>query len=392
MAETLGTKAPAARTVRVVEGARSRLQRLSQRLTPPPMALLELIQGAMVSQAISVAAQLGVADIVKDEPLPVDEIARQVQAHPEALYRLLRLLASLSIFEELDGRRFALTPMADALRADAPNSMRGMAVLMGHPIHWEDWAHLIDSVRTGDPALPKLRGMGAFEYLFANPEYGAVFFQGMGNLSAIETEPILGAYDFSAFGTIVDVGGGNGALLSRILQQSPASRGVLFDERAGMSGAEAVFAQAGVADRARIDAGGLFDPVTPGADAYLLKHIVHDWPEEQALQILRNVRQAAGDNGRLLLMEFVPPEGNAPHPGKLVDLWLMLLVGGRERTRAQYSELLSRAGFELEQVVPTASPLSIVEARPRPKGRRSAEPGVNAANYSALAAYGRKWM
>lgn len=357
-------KVPPARVVRAVEGARARLQRLCQLMVPAPLALLELAQGSMMTQAIYVAAELRVADVLRDGPLSAEEIARKVNANPEAVYRLLRLLASYSIFAELSDRRFKLTPMAEALRSDTPNSMRGMAVLMGHPIHWEDWGHLVDSVRTGEPSLPKLRGMGAFEYLESNPEYGAVFYQGVTNLSDLETAPILAAYDFSRYHTIVDVGGGRGALLAGILQRSTNSRGILFDSRAVNSGAEAVMADAGVADRCTIESGGLFDPVTPGGDAYVLKHIVHDWPDSKTLEILKNVRDAISADGRLLLIEFVPTEGNAQHPGKLVDLWLMLLVGGKERTPAQYSELLASAGFRLDRVVQTASPVSIVEARP----------------------------
>jgi SAM-dependent methyltransferase len=332
---------------------------------PAHFALLDLIEGSMVTQAIYVAAQLGLADVLADEPLTVEEIARRVRTDPDATYRLLRLLASHSIFSEQDDGRFTMTPMAHALRPDGPNSLYGMAVLMGHPIHWEDWGHLVDSVRTGEPIMPKLRGMGAFEYLAANPEYSALFMRGMGDLSSLETEPVLTGYDFSRYGTIVDVGGGGGALLAAILQRAPRSRGVIFDDRARMFGAEAVLADAGVADRCTIADGGLFDPVTPGGDAYLLKHIVHDWPEDRALAILKNVRDAVNPDGRLLLMEFVVPEDNEPHPGKLVDLWLMLLVGGKERTERQYAELLAAAGFELVRVTPTASPLSIVEARPR---------------------------
>jgi SAM-dependent methyltransferase len=288
-----------------------------------------------------------------------------VKTDPEATFRLLRLLASHLIFTQQDDGRFAMTPMAEALRQDSPNSLYGLAVLMGHQTHWEDWGHFVESVRTGEPSLPKLRGMGAFEYLEANPEYGGVFMRGMGDLSRMETEPILAGYDFSRYGTIVDVGGGGGALLARILQQAPRSKGVIFDSRAPMFGADAILAEAGVADRCTIAEGGLFDPVIPGGDAYILKHIVHDWPEDRALAILRNVRDAINADGRLLLMEFVVPEGNEPHPAKLVDLWLMLLVGGKERTKSQYTELLATAGFELVQVTPTAAPLSIVEARPR---------------------------
>jgi len=333
------------------------------RSVPEPVELLHLILGSMTTQAIYVAADLGIADVLADGPLTAAEIARRVDADPEAVYRLLRYLVSHSVFGQ-ENDRFTLTPTGDALRSDAPMTMRGIARLMGHPIHWEDWGHLADSVRTGEPSLPKLRGMGAFEYMAANPEYGMVFGQGMGNLSELETVPLAAAYDWTRFGTIVDVCGGRGALLAAVLQQAPDSRGVLFDERAAEMGAAATLEAAGVTDRCSIESGNFFGPPPAGADAYLLKHIVHDWPEPQALQILKNVRDATGPDGRLLLMEYVVPEETTQHISKQVDLWLMLLVGGKERTSGQYSDLLAGAGFELTGVIPTASPVSIVEARP----------------------------
>lgn len=331
---------------------------------PAPFALLDLIQGSIVTQAVHAAARLDVAETLADGPLPAAEIAGRVGAHPEATYRLLRMLASYGIFAERGDGSFELTPMAEALRAGAPQSMRRIALLMGHPVHWEDWSHLTESVQTGEPSLPKYRGMSAWEFFGANPEYGAVFGQGMTNLSELETEPVVAAYDFSRFGTIVDVGGGRGTLLAAVLQQAPGSRGVLYSP-SSREDAEQELAAYGVADRCTIEEGTLFDPVPAGADAYLLKHVVHDWPEPQALEMLRNVRKSVSPDSRILLMEFVlDGDLNEPHSGKLVDLWLLLLVGGRERTAQQYRELFAEAGFELTGITPTSSALSIVEARP----------------------------
>ncbi len=332
---------------------------------PASLALLDVVQGSIVTQAIYVAAELKIAEALHAKPLSAAEIAEAVGAAPDATHRLLRLLASYSIFTERSDGRFAMTPMADALRADAPNSLRSLAVLMGYHKHWEEWAHLVESVRTGEPSLPKLRGMSAFEHLQADPEYGAVFMGGMANLSDLETGPILTAYDFSGFKTLVDVGGGRGGLLAAILRQATETRGILFDARAAEAGAAEFLAAQGVADRCVIERGGLFDPIPEGADAYMLKHIVHDWPEAKVLEILKNVRDAISDDGRLLLMEFVPPSADERHPAKWVDLWLMLLVGGKERTSEQYADILSAAGFQLERVTPTAAPISIIQARPR---------------------------
>jgi hypothetical protein len=253
--------------------------------------------------------------------------------------------------------------MARALVEGAPMSMHGIALLMGHPIHWEDWGCLVEAVRTGEPSLPKLRGMGAFEYLESHPEYGAVFMGGMGAMSATETEPLLAAYDFGRFGTVVDFCGGRGDLLAGVLRKVPSARGILSDPRVAANGAADFLREQGLSERCSIADGGLFDPVPRGGDAYILKHIVHDWPEPQALEILGNVRDAMEPGGRLLLMEMVVPDKpNSPHPGKLTDLWLMLLVGGKERTRAQYADLLDRAGFTLERVVQTPAAVSVVEA------------------------------
>lgn len=329
-----------------------------------PFALLELAMGSMITQAIHVAAELRIAEALQDGPLLPEEIAERVGADGEAVDRLLRLLASHHIFEGQENGMYGLTPMADALRADHPLTMRDIAVLMGHPIHWEDWSRLLETVVTGEPSLPKLRGMGAFEYLEQNPEYGEVFLKGMGNMSDTETVPVVASYDFSRFGTVVDFCGARGGLLAGILRSAPQTRGILADPRVEGNGSAEFLAAQGVADRVTTHAGGLFDPVVRGGDAYVLKHIVHDWPEHQVLEILRNIRAAVEPGGTLLLIEMVIPEDerNAHHSGKLVDLWLMLLVGGKERTATQYRELVAQAGFRLERVVETGTAVSIVEA------------------------------
>jgi O-methyltransferase domain/Dimerisation domain len=331
---------------------------------PAPFAVLQLIMGSMVTQAISVAAKLKFADILSDGPLPAVEIARLAGADADATDRLLRTLSSFSIFTEHEDGQFALTPMAAALRSDVPMSMRGMALLLGHPLHWEDWGHLIDSIETGEPVLPKLRGMNGYEYLAANPEFAAVFEGGMGTLSDLETEPIADAYDYSQFNTIIDVFGGKGSLLAAILKRAENSRGILVDERAQHLGAAEFFEESGIGQRCSVDATNLFATPPSGGDLYILKHIVHEWPESQALEILQRVREAMSADSKLLLIEFVLPEGNIPHPGRLVDLWLMILMGGRERTAAQYASLLEKAGFRLNRVLDTASGASLVEALP----------------------------
>lgn len=331
---------------------------------PPPLALLELIMGSMVTQAIHAAARLDIAEILAEGPLTSGEIASRAGSDPGTTHRLLRALASYSVFAQHEDGRFGLTPMSEALRAGTPMSMRGMALLLGDPVEWEHWGHLVSAVRTGEPVLPKLHGVGGYEFLAANPDFAATFEGGMGDLSKLETEPIIAAYDFSGFGTIVDVFGGNGGLLAAVLQRAPGARGILADPRAGDLDAAGFLREAGVGDRCSVEESGLFEKPPAGGDAYIMKHIVHEWPEEQALEILRGTREVIGDEGRLLLMEFVIPDRPAPHPGWLVDLWLMILMGGRERTRDQYASLLARAGFRLAGVTATASAVSIIEAVP----------------------------
>lgn len=327
-------------------------------------ALLDLIQGSVITQALYVAARLSIADILSEGPLAAAEIAKRAGADPEAVYRLLRLLSGYSVFAENEDGRFGLTPMASALRDDAPDSMRGIALLMGHPLLSEDWGYLLTSVRTGEPSLPALRGMGAFEFLMANPEYGAAFMQGMGSLSAPETDPVVAAYDFSPFRTIVDLGGGRGALLAGILNRASGSTGILFDQPHATANAAGVLKAAGVADRCTIENGSYFEAVPAGGDAYLLKHTLHDFSEPQIRAVLKNVRKAISPGGSLFVIEYVLPGGNARHIGNVIDMWLLLLLGAKERTAGQYAELLASEGFKLTSIIPTNSPVSIIQAEP----------------------------
>ena len=332
--------------------------------TSAAFSLLDLMQGSVLTQAISAAAKLGIADVLADGPLPAEEIARRVGSDPEATYRLLRMLSGYSVFAAQQDGRFELTPLAHALREDAPDSMRGMAVLMGHPLLWEDWGHLLSSVRSGEANLPQLRGMGAFDFFMANPEYAAVFFQGFRGLSEAETDPVLAAYDFSKFRTIVDVGGGAGTLLAGMLSQAPSSHGVLYDSETATANAPQVFDAAGVAGRVTIENGTYFDKLPAGADAYVLKHILHDFKEPESVALLRNVREAVAPDGKVLVIEFVLSENNERHLGNVIDLWLLLLLGAKERTLPEYTELFAKAGLKITRAVPTTSPACIVEAVP----------------------------
>lgn len=327
-------------------------------------ALLHLIQGAVITQAISVAAGLGVADVLADGPLSARDIAARVGSDAGATHRVLRALTGHGVFAVRPDGRYENTPLSDKLREDAPDSMRGFALLMNHPMLWEEWGHLSDTVETGEANLPKLRGMGALDFFHAEPDYARVFFQAFGGLSASETDPILAAYDFSGFTTVVDVIAGRGNLLAGILGQAPDVKGVLYDSEVATVDSPALFEAAGVADRLTIEHGGYLGKLPAGADAYLFKHIIHDFTEADAVTALRNAREAIAPGGKLLVVEYVVPENNEKHLGHTIDLWLMLMLGARERTRAEYAELFAKAGFELTGVVPTSSPISVIEGIP----------------------------
>lgn len=323
--------------------------------------MLEMILGAWVAQGITVAAQLGVADALADGPLPADELARRVNADPDALDRLLRALVSEGVFRRTRDGRYALNPLADTLCKDAPVSIGAMARFVGSPQHREHWSHLGDAVRTGEAVIPGLRGMGPFEYISSEPELGKLFNDAMTSISELAIAPVVAAYDFARFATIADVGGGHGRLLSAVLDSAPAARGVLYDLPQVVEGAPELLGRYGTTDRVRVIPGSFFDSVPEGADAYLLKNIIHDWPDEQALTILRNIRAAAAPGTTLLLVEPVIPGHDREFVGKWTDMEMLIGTAARERTEAEYRRLYEQAGFRLTRVVPTASPFSLVE-------------------------------
>ncbi|WP_204802046.1 methyltransferase [Mycobacterium riyadhense] len=357
------SKLPPAKVVRAIEFARHQLDRLHRRMVPPQVAMMEMIMDAWAAQAISAAAELGVADALAKGPLSLGELATAVDADADALSRLLRALIARGIFRQRRDGRHDLTPLADRLRRDAEVSVAGMARWVGSRQQREHWSYLTDAVRTGRPVVPELRGKPAFDYLADEPELAEIFNQAMTSTSELSIAPVITAYDFSSYRTIVDVAGGHGRLLAAILTATPAARGVLFDLPQVVAGAPKVFREHDVADRVRIEEGSFFDEDLPdGGDAYVLKNIIHDWPDDDAVRILRNVRTAAGAGKKVLLVEFVIPPHDRESPGKWVDLEMLVVVAGRERTAAEYGRLLKRAGFDMTRVVETASPYSVVEA------------------------------
>lgn len=357
-------RVPPAELARAVEWTRHQLYRLHQRLAPAPAAMMEMIIATWRSQAITVAAQLGIADALANGPLPIDELADRVGADADALGRLLRALISRGIFRHRRDGRYELNSLADTLRSDAPVSMTWAAQFYGSAEQRERWTLLVDSVRTGNSVVPALRGKESFDYFAEEPELAELFNRTMTSISKLTDACVVAGYNFSGYRTIVDVGGGHGPLLAAILAATPTSRGVLYDLPVVVAQALSLLREHNVADRVRIAEGSFFDNVPSGGDAYVLKNIMHDWPDEKAVQILRNVRAAAGPRATVLLVELVIPDHDRDFPGKWADLEMLLNLAARERTAAEYRNLLSQAGFRMTRVVQTASPLSVVEARP----------------------------
>jgi O-methyltransferase/methyltransferase family protein len=359
----MASKVPPAKLVRVIDAARHHIGRLHRRLVPPPVAMIELIIEAWAAQAITAAADLGIADALAAGPRSADEVAAAVGADADAVGRLLRALTARGIFRQRRDGRYGLTPLGETLRRDAEVSLAGFARWVGSRQHREHWSHLTDAVRTGRAAIPQLRSKPAFDYLADEPELAAIFNDAMTGTSELAIAPVIAAYDFGSHSTIVDVGGGHGRLLAAILRATPNSRGVLFDLPHVVAGAPAVFREQRVEDRARIAEGSFFEAVPEGGDAYLLKTVIHDWSDDQAERILRNVRAAAGPGKCLLLVELVIPGHRRDFPGKWVDLDMLVGTDARERTADEYAALLGRADFEMTRVVETASPFSVVEGR-----------------------------
>jgi O-methyltransferase domain/Dimerisation domain len=326
----------------------------------PQEQLFRYITGCFASQAVFVAAKLGIADILASGPQSVDELAGTTTTHPPSLYRLLRALASLGIFAEEQDGRFTLTPLAEPLRRDVPGSMHATAVMMGSEFY-QAWGALLDSVRTGEPAFRSLYGCTYFEYLANHPEVSQTFDAAMTELNQRKTAAMLDAYDFSEFSTLADVGGGNGGTLIAILGRFPTMRGLLFDVPSVVERATDGIAKAGLAERCDVTGGSFLETVPAGADAYLLRHIVHNWDDEHALAILKNVHRAMGRKAKLLVVDRVIPPGNAPLFGKLQDLTMLVVHGGRERTETEFEQLFADAGFELSRVVPTSLDVCVLE-------------------------------
>jgi hypothetical protein len=326
------------------------------------LQMRSLAMGFVVSRAVQVAAELGIADALANGPRERVALAREVGADPPTLHRLLRALASFGVFEELADGRYANTARSEFLRSDVTGSIRNLARMYGAEASWRAWYALEDSVRSGEPGFVRVHGQTIFEYFAEHPEAARCFDEAMVASSRLMNDAIVEAYEWSQFGTLADIAGGMGSTLAAILRANPAVRGVLFDLDHVAERAHEHLREQGVAARCRIESGSFFEAVPEGADAYFMKHILHDWSDADCLRILANCARAMSDRAKLLVCEKLVPPGNDPNVAKTMDLVMLVMTdGGRERTEAEFRGLFTRAGLRMARAVPTPADNYILE-------------------------------
>ena len=330
----------------------------------PFAALTQLINGYQVSQAIHVAATLGIADLLKDGARTSDDLAAATGTHPRTLYRLLRALAAVGVFREEGDKRFALTPMGECLRSDAPETAGPWAVFIGRPYYRQAWSELLHSVETGVNAFGHVHGIDVWRYRAEHPDESAIFDRAMTSISSGIGNAVAEKYDFAPYHRLVDVGGGQGIFLARILAAHGNARGILFDQAHVVERAEGVLEAAGVRERCEVVGGDFFKAVPQGGDAYLLKAVLHDWNDPEAVAILRVCCGAMDRKARLLVVEAVIGPPNEGAVAKFADLNMLVVPGGQERTREEFATLFEAAGFRLERVIQTGTRFSVIEGSP----------------------------
>lgn len=329
---------------------------------PPPIVMLQMITGRWVAQTIGVAAELGLADDVTAGPKTADEIAAAKGLHGPSVYRLLRALASVGIFAEQEGGRFGHTPLSDALRSDVPYSMRGMARMVNMKAGIDAWCALEHSIRTGESAFEHVHGMGGFEYFDKHPRDLEIFANAMSSVTAHVGAAVAASYDFSGIETLADIGGSHGMILAIVLARHPELRGILYDRPGVVAGAKPLLEQHGIATRVECIGGDFFESVPSGADAYLMKSILHDWGDADCVRILKSIHAAAAPGSKLLVVEAILEPGNTPQFAKILDIEMLVVTsGGRERTLPEWQYLFEAGGFRFSRVVQTQAPMVVIE-------------------------------
>jgi len=324
----------------------------------------QLLFGKQMTYCLSGVARFGVADHMNATPMAVEEIAGKTGAHAPSLYRVMRMLASTGVFKEEQGKRFALTPAGELLKSDAPGTMRYHAMMLGDEWTTRAYEHFTDCLRTGQNGVSKAYGQHLFDVLAERPEQLDTFQAAMTSSSTIEGKAVIGAYDFSGIKRLADLGGGHGVLLASILRRYPQMQGVLFD-RAEIIAGMAKDQFAGCGGRITIEGGSFFERVPDGCDAYIMKHIIHDWDDEHCRTTLKLMRDKLPTDGRVLVCEMVVTDEPGPTPAKILDiLMLVITMGGKERTKDEFAELFASSGLRLDRIVPTEGPICVIEAVP----------------------------
>jgi hypothetical protein len=317
-----------------------------------------MLMGMWVSQILGATARFGVADAIARGITSSADLAREVDADPETLYRLLRAASTVGLLAETAPRTFGLTPLSECLRSDVPGSLRDFLIAETAPGHWLPWGQLYEAVKAGHSLAEEILGMPPWDYYAKNREEGLTFARGMGNLSALVSKDVTRLFDASPFNTIIDIGGSQGVLLRGLLAQNPKARGVIFDLPEVIEGAKAAVTD----DRIEFVSGSFFDSVPSGGDLYVLKSILHDWPDDKCAVILRNIYSASKPGAKLLIVETVLPDAIKPSPVTFMDMNMLVMLNGRERNAAEYKQLLGAAGFNVTRVTPTGGMFSLIEA------------------------------
>lgn len=330
---------------------------------PGPLLRI-MVESLVLHQSVFAVAELGVADLLVPSPQSTADLATKLRVDEDSLFRILRLLASQGIFAETAPRTFANNEISNFLRSNVPGSLRSMGRFRGTDFVYRSFGEILHSIRTGEPGRAKVLGMDGWEYLERNPGTAKIFDDAMTDLSAIAAPTIASAYDFSKWESLMDVGGGNGVLLAAILRAHRSLRGVLADQQHVLKRARERGFLSGLEKRSTMEPCDLFRNIPRGCRAYLMKSVIHDWNDEDAVRILTQCRRSVPKNGALLLVEFNLPEDSSPSRAKVTDVTMMVLTGGKERTIPEYSALLSRAGFRLNEVAKTASDFNVMEALP----------------------------
>jgi hypothetical protein len=328
---------------------------------PPPLQMLQLISGFWVARCVYVFAKLALADLIQNEPKTAEELATATNAHGPSLFRVLRALASVGVITQDANNRFGATPLSQTLASNGPGSIRAFAITELGEEHYPAWGELLHSVRTGGIAFDKAFGEPVWEFFAKHPENARIFNDAMSAMTAAANDALHAVYEFTAIQTLVDVGGGHGGLITGILERNPDMRGILFDAPEVIAGAKSKIEESGVADRCRLVGGDFFQSVPEGGDAIVMKWIIHDWNDEQSVAIMKNCHRALPENGKLILVDAVVPETSEPHFSKFIDLNMLVMTGGKERTAEEFRRLYEASGFKLVRIVPTESPFSVIE-------------------------------